>query len=292
MTSAPSSLADPQLAGRRTIVTGAGGGIGRATARLFAEAGARVALLDLDEERARETRRLALEAADQASAPPRGEGESRGGSSDRARNDEEPVFFLETDVSDPDAVENAVDEAADRMGGLDGLVNVVGVSGRKWGDGPVTECTEAAWDNLMAVNLKSTFLCCKFGLRHMEEGGGGSVVNISSVLGIVGGDEDFATHAYATTKGGVISLTRSIATYYAPERIRANAVCPGLIRTPMSERAQTDPTIQERLSELQPLTGDFGEPEDVAHAALYLVSERASFVTGTVFPVDGGWTAK
>lgn len=268
----------PRLEKRRALVTGAAGGIGRATASLFAREGARVALVDVDEEggrRAAEEIRRAV-----------GEGE------EPSRDRSDRIFFLEADVSRSEPVEGAITEAADRMEGLDVLVNVVGVSGRKWGDGPVTECTEEAWDRLMDVNLKSTFLCCKYGLRVMEENAGGSVVNVSSVLGMVGGDEDFSTHAYAATKGGVISLTRSIATYYARDDIRANVLCPGLIRTPMSERAQADPDVRARLSDLQPLTGDFGEPEDVAHAALYLSSEEARFVTGTVFPVDGGWTAR
>lgn len=259
-------------------MTGAAGGIGRATASVFAREGARVALVDVDEEGGRKA------AEEIRRAVTRDDGPSRG--------DSDRIFFLQADVSRPEPVEGAIAEATDRMEGLDALVNVVGVSGRKWGDGPVTECTEEAWDRLMEVNLKSTFLCCKYGLRVMETSDGGSVVNVSSVLGLVGGDDAFSTHAYAATKGGVISLTRSIATYYARDDIRANVLCPGLIRTPMSTRAQQDPEIRDRLAELQPLTGDFGEPEDVAHAALYLSSEEARFVTGTVFPVDGGWTAR
>ena len=120
----------------------------------------------------------------------------------------------------------------------------------------------------------------------------GVIVNVSSVLGMVGGDDDFATHAYASSKGAVISLTRSIASYYAPRRIRANVICPGLIATPMSQRAQDSEHIRSRLRQLQPLSGDFGSPKDVAHAALYLASEESSFVTGSVLTVDGGWTAR
>ncbi len=118
----------------------------------------------------------------------------------------------------------------------------------------------------------------------------GSIVNLSSVLGLVGGDEDFATHAYAASKGGIISLTRSIAAYYARDRIRANVICSGLIATPMSRRAQSSDAIRARLPELQPLTGNFGSPEDIANAALYLASDQSRFVTGAVLTVDGGWT--
>ena len=122
--------------------------------------------------------------------------------------------------------------------------------------------------------------------------GGGAIVNLSSVLGLVGGDADFATHAYAASKGGIISLTRAMAAFYAPHGIRVNVICPGLIATSMSQRAQDSPIIRQRLSDLQPLTGDFGQPEDVAHAALYLASDQARFVTGAVLTVDGGWTVR
>jgi NAD(P)-dependent dehydrogenase (short-subunit alcohol dehydrogenase family) len=122
--------------------------------------------------------------------------------------------------------------------------------------------------------------------------GSGVIVNVSSVLGLIGGDEDFATHAYASSKGAVISLTRSIASYYAPRGIRANVICPSLIATPMSQRAQEDEHIRSRLPRLQPLTGDFGAPKDVAHAALYLSSDESSFVTGSILTVDGGWTVR
>jgi NAD(P)-dependent dehydrogenase (short-subunit alcohol dehydrogenase family) len=126
----------------------------------------------------------------------------------------------------------------------------------------------------------------------MLQQGHGVIVNVASVLGLVGGDDDFATHAYATSKGATISLTRSIASYYAPRGIRANVICPGLIATPMSRRAQESEHIHSRLTQLQPLTGDFGSPQDVANAALYLASDASLFVTGAVLTVDGGWTVR
>jgi meso-butanediol dehydrogenase / (S,S)-butanediol dehydrogenase / diacetyl reductase len=168
-----------------------------------------------------------------------------------------------------------------------------GISGRRLGDGPVDECTEIAWDTLLATNLKTVFLCSKHAvplLRAAGGGGGGGIINLASTHGLVGGDADFATHAYATSKAGIVGLTRAMAVHYAREEIRCNAIAPGLIRTPMSQRAQSDPGILARLPDLQPLTGDFGRPEDVAGAALYLAT--APFVTGTVLVVDGGWTAK
>ncbi len=177
-------------------------------------------------------------------------------------------------------------------GRLDILVNVAGGSGRKWGDGPADSCTLEGWDRTLALNLDSVFYCCKYALQAMLIQKQGVIVNVSSVLGMVGGDDDFATHAYASSKGAVISLTRSIASYYAPRGIRANVICPSLIATPMSQRAQESEHIRARLSQLQPLTSDFGSPKDVAHAALYLASDEASFVTGSVLTVDGGWTVR
>jgi NAD(P)-dependent dehydrogenase (short-subunit alcohol dehydrogenase family) len=260
-------MMDQSLVHKVAIVTGGSSGIGRATALLFAQEGARVAIFDLDEIGGQQT----LE-----------EIQANGGT----------AIFVKTDVSVAQDVEAAVKRTVEEFGRLDVIFNGAGLSGRKWGDGPTADCTEEAWDRVMVINLKSVFLGCKYALREMLKIGGGAIVNLSSVLGLVGGDEDFATHAYAASKGGIISLTRSIAAYYAPQKIRANVICPGLIATPMSQRAQSNEVIRARLSDLQPLTGDFGQPIDVAQAALYLASDRAKLVTGTVLTVDGGWTVK
>ena len=194
----------------------------------------------------------------------------------------------EADLTRPAEVETVLREA----GPLDGVFNGAGISGRRFGDGPVDLCTEEGWDTVLEANLKSVFLVCKHAVPALRAAGGGSIVNLASVLGLVGGDDAFATHAYAASKGGIVALTRAMAVTYAREGIRCNAIAPGLIATPMSLRAQADPGIRSRLPELQPLTGDFGRPEDVAAAALYLTSDAARFVTGVVLPVDGGWAAR
>ena len=243
-----------RLQNKVAIVTGGGSGIGLATAQLFAEEGARVVAFDVN-----------------------------------ASGDED---YFRVDVTAPTQVESAVNHVMGQHRRLDILVNVAGGSGRKWGDGPTDSCTLEGWDKTLALNLDSVFYCCKYALQAMLAEGQGVIVNVSSVLGVVGGDDDFATHAYAASKGGIISLTRSIASYYAPRGIRANVICPGLIATPMSQRAQESEHIRSRLPQLQPLTGDFGSPKDVAHAALYLASDESSFVTGSVLTVDGGWTVR
>jgi NAD(P)-dependent dehydrogenase (short-subunit alcohol dehydrogenase family) len=253
-----------QLNGKVVVITGGGSGIGAATAQLFASEGAQVVSLDIDTARANE----ALDSL-------KGKHSS-----------------LTVDVSNAQQVESTINDILSTFGHIDALVNVAGGSGRKWGDGPTDACTLEGWDKTLALNLNSVFYMCKYSLQAMLTQGRGVIVNVSSVLGMVGGDDDFATHAYATSKGAIISLTRSIASYYAPRGIRANVICPGLISTPMSKRAQESEQIRARLSQLQPLTSDFGSPEDVAHAALYLASDASSFVTGAVLTVDGGWTVR
>lgn len=188
---------------------------------------------------------------------------------------------------------DADDDPADVFGSLDRLDALVcahGISGRRLGDGPVDSCAEEAWDAVLDANLRSVFLYCKRAIPLLRAAGGGAIVTVSSVLGLVGGDEDFATHAYAASKAGVVGLTRAMAATYARDGIRCNVICPGLIETSMSSRVQSDPRIRARLPDLQPLTGAFGKPEDVAAAALYLAT--SPFVTGAVLTVDGGWTAR
>lgn len=254
------------LSGKIAVVTGAGSGIGQATAQLFAAEGARVMILDIDAEAAAHT--LASLTGPQPAA----------------------VHVL--DVRDPARVAEVMASVAAAYGRIDLLVNVAGGSGRRWGDGPTDACTLEGREKTLALNLDSVFYCCKYALQAMLPHRRGAIVNVASVLGLVGGDEDFATHAYAASKGAIISLTRSIASYYAPQGIRANVICPGLIATPMSRRAQASQRIRSRLAGLQPLGGDFGSPQDVAGAALYLASDAAAFVTGSVLTVDGGWTVR
>jgi NAD(P)-dependent dehydrogenase (short-subunit alcohol dehydrogenase family) len=248
------------------IVTGAASGIGRATALRFAAEGARVAALD----------RSAAGLAATVAQIQAGGGEA---------------LALAADVTQAEAVRAAVEQALAVWGRLDAVFNGVGASGRRYGDGPADQCTLEGWQWTLAVNLTSVFLVCKHTLPALLEARG-AIVNLSSVLGLVGGDEDFATHAYATSKGGIIALSRAMAAYYAPRGVRVNVIAPGLIATPMSQRAQADPRILTRLPHLQPLTGAMGMPEDVAAAAAYLASDDARFVTGTVLTVDGGWTVR
>jgi meso-butanediol dehydrogenase / (S,S)-butanediol dehydrogenase / diacetyl reductase len=192
----------------------------------------------------------------------------------------------QADLTRPDDVEAFFS----RLERLDVLFNGAGISGRSLGDGPVDECTVEAWDVVLATNLTSVFLCSKHAIPLLRAAGGGAIVNLSSVMGMLAGDDDFTTHAYQVSKGGIITLTRAMAYHYGRDEIRVNAIAPGLIATPMSLRAQSDPRIVARLPELHPLTRDFGRPEDVAGAALYLAT--ASFVTGTVLTVDGGWAVR
>jgi NAD(P)-dependent dehydrogenase (short-subunit alcohol dehydrogenase family) len=257
-----------RLKDKIAIVTGAGSGIGRASATAFAREGASVALLDINADAIDATRQMIADAGGVAIAIP-------------------------TDMTQADQVERAFDAAIQRYGRIDIAFNVAGASGRRWGDAPIADCTLEGWHKTLDVNLNSTFLGSKYAVRAMlQRDEGGSLINLASVLGLVGGDADFATHAYAAAKAGIIGLTRAVASYYAPQRIRANVICPGLIATAMSQRAQSNDAIRSRLPDLQPLTGDFGAAEDVAMAALYLASDEARFTTGAVLTVDGGWTTR
>lgn len=242
-------MTDVMLA-KRAIVTGVSGGIGSATAAALRAGGASVIGLD------------------------------------RAGTDDPDVIAC--DVTDGAQVERAVADAEVRLGGLDVVVNVVGISGRSLGDGPVHECSDEGWDRVMQVNLRSVFLVCRAAIPRLERGS--SIINVTSVLGSTGDATGlFATHAYAASKGAIISLTRAMAATYAAEGIRVNAVAPGLVRTPMSGRAQTDDEVLRVAGARQPLTGPLIEPTAVASAVAFLASAAAEGITGVVLPVDGGW---
>ena len=251
------------LDGKVAIVTGAAGGIGRAAVAQFAAAGARVLAVDRDE-------------AGLAELP------ANGGA----------VRTFVADVTEAAACTAMIERAVQTWDALHVLFNIAGISGRRFGDGPVDQCSEEGWDAVLTTNLKSVFLCCRAAIPAMLASGGGSIVNLSSVLGLVGGGDLFATHAYAASKAGIVGLTRAMASYYAPRHIRVNALCPGVIATPMARRALADPATMAHVATMQPLVAGPGTPEQVATAALFLASDAAALITGAVLPVDGGWTAQ
>ncbi len=254
-----------RLAGKVALITGGAAGIGRACAAAFVREGAAVALQDVDG--------VSGEAAVQELAADGGQ-----------------AHFFPGDVSNPDDVERAVGGALSRFGALDILVSNAGIGGRSLGDGPVHLCTLEAWEQVLRVNLRGTFLACKYALPALI-GHGGSIITLSSVLGLVGTQGLFDTHAYATSKAGIIGLTRAIAAHYARDHVRANVIAPGLVDTRMAGRAKASPVLLEEIGRWQPL-GPLGNVIDVASAAVFLASDESRFITGIVLPVDGGWTAQ
>ena len=200
------------------------------------------------------------------------------------------ILPIVIDLVKPGAAKGVVARTLEHFGRLDILINIAGISGRKFGDGPVHEATDDGWDTVMETNVKTTFTMCREALGPMMRQHSGSIVNMASVLAYSPNKDFFATHAYAACNGARISLTKAMAGYYAGYGIRVNAVAPGLIATPMSTRAQTDPEILEYMRVKQPITGSLGESEDVAQAILYLASPAAKFVTGVVLEIAGGWS--
>lgn len=252
--------------GRPCLVTGSTG-IAAATARALAAEGGRVFVVS--------------KTADHAN----GLAEEIGGASAVAN------------LTHEDAVESAVRACVDRFGRIDAVYNVAGISGRRFGDGPLHEMTLDGWRTVIDNNATSIALVCRAAIRQMlnqetaADGRRGTILNMSSVLARHPEPQHFATHAYAASKGAIEALTRSAAAYYAKDGIRINATAPGLVATPMSQRAQSDQEIIEVARRRQPFTSDgLLTPDDLVGTALYLLSDDSRMVTGQVIDVDGGWS--
>ena len=199
--------------------------------------------------------------------------------------------YLAADLRAEESADLALRLCIEKYGRVDALFNVAGISGRRYGDGPLHECSLDGWTATMDANARTMFLMCRAALRHwMETNRPGVILNMASVIATSPEPRHFAAHAYAASKGAVLSLTRSLAAYYAPHRIRVNAIAPGLVATPMSVRAQSSPEILEFIRTKQPLCEGILEPGDVAHAALFLLTDASRSITGAFLNVDGGWS--
>jgi NAD(P)-dependent dehydrogenase (short-subunit alcohol dehydrogenase family) len=244
------------------LITGGAAGIGRAAALAFANAGARVALCDLKNDKGEELAHAIEQAGGRA-------------------------LFLRGDVSEAGDVEQIVASTVSAFGRLDCAFNNAGIEGQL---ASTAECSDENFDRVIAVNLRGLWLCLRREIQQMlRQSGGGAIVNMSSVAGLVG----FANlPAYVASKHGVIGLTRSAALEYAAQGIRVNAVCPGVIHTEMIDRITgRDPAVEQQFVDLAPM-GRMGAPAEIAEAALWLCSSAASFVTGQTLTIDGGFVAQ
>jgi NAD(P)-dependent dehydrogenase (short-subunit alcohol dehydrogenase family) len=246
-----------RLDGRVALLTGGGGGIGRASAEALAQAGAHVAVADIDE------------AAAKSCAAVIGRGEAH-----------------RLDVTDETEVERVIGALVARHGRLDVLVNNAGFGARM----PTVDLPSERWREVLAVNLDGSFFCARAAGRHMLAAGRGAVVNLASIMGLVGGGH-YPNLAYHSAKGAIVNFTRALACEWAAQGVRVNAVAPTFARTRLTEPLLADEAMSERLLADTPM-GRFATPEEVASAILFLSSDAAAMITGAILPVDGGWTAR
>lgn len=248
-----------RLDGKVGVITGAGGGMGREAAILFTEEGARVCVADVNAEAAEETVSLCS-------------GEA---------------LAVEVDVADEEGVASMYAQASERFGGVDVLYNNAGISPAD--DASVLETSVEAWQRVQDINAKGVFLCCKHGIPHLLERGGGSVINVASFVAIVGAAT--SQISYTASKGAVLAMSRELAVQFARSGVRVNALCPGPVETPLLLSIfGDDPAALERRRIHWP-TGRLATPREIVNAALFLASDESSYVTGSTFLVDGGLTA-
>jgi NAD(P)-dependent dehydrogenase (short-subunit alcohol dehydrogenase family) len=261
------TVTSKRLDGKRCLIVGGTSGIGLATAERFLREGARVAVAGLPG--------------------------SDGWEVEKRLQALGPAAFFPCDVTKINQIDDQLMHWAVgnlNLGGLDVLFHVVGGSGRRFGDGPLHECSDEGWRQTIDLNLRSVFLTNRRAIQYfLEHKQPGVILNLASVLAFDPAPEHFDTVAYAAAKGGVIALSRYAAARYAADGIRVNVLAPGLIDTPMSARAVADPVIVDYLRRKQPLANGPGRPEDCADAAVFLCSDEARLLTGVVLPVDGGW---
>jgi NAD(P)-dependent dehydrogenase (short-subunit alcohol dehydrogenase family) len=243
-----------RLSGKVAVVTGGAGGIGRETARRFAEEGASVCVVDLADEPGNEIAR------------------------------DVDGIYIHADVTDPEDVQNVYAETAGRFGGIDVLFNNAGISPPD--DDSILDTELEAYQRVQDVNLKSVFLCCKYGIPYLLERGGGSIINTASFVAVMGAAA--SQISYTASKGGVLAMSRELGVQFARQGVRVNALCPGPVNTPLlQELFAKDPEKAERRLVHLPM-GRFAEATEIANGALFLASDESSYVTASTFLVDGG----
>ena len=251
------------LQGKSIVIIGGTTGLGLSAAKAFAAQGAHLVLVGRNADSAESARKVLGK----------------------------QVLALSADATNENTAIQAIDICISQFGGFDGLYHVAGGSGRRMGDGPLHDMTLDGWNKTLELNLTSVMLSNQAAVRRfLERGTGGTILNMGSVLGFSPSPHFFATHGYAAAKAAIIGFSKSVAAFYANERIRVNVIAPALVETPMSQRAAGDEAIQLFIKTKQPLDGGrIGQPNDLDGLALYFMSDQSKFTTGQVVAVDGGW---